>query len=199
MVRQQVEVRREEILDAAVAVVARSGFGRVRVTDVARELGCSSALVFYHFETKDHLLARAFEHAVEGDLARLGEVTSSGRDAVDRLRGVLRLYLPRGSSPGWTLQVDAWAEAMRSPTLRASAKRLEHQWRHAVAQVIVDGVAEGSFTCADPDAAAWRLTALLDGLSVQATVYGAIGRRQVASWAREAVAAEVGVQAESLR
>lgn len=199
MVRRKVEVRREEILDAAVAEVARSGFAGLRVVDVAHALGCSSALVFYHFETKDQLLARAFDHAVEGDLARLTEVADSGRSATERLRGVLRLYLPRGSAPGWTLQLDAWAEAMRTPEMRASVKRLERQWRRAVAKVLADGVAEGVFTCEDPDTAAWRLTAYLDGLSVAATVYSSIGRRELSDWAMRATALVVGVDAQDLR
>jgi AcrR family transcriptional regulator len=199
VVRRTVEVRREEILDAAVAEVARTGFARVRVVDVAKALGCSSALVFYHFETKDQLLARAFEHAVEGDLARLTAVTSSGHDATDRLARVLRLYLPRGSAPGWTLQVDAWAEALRTPALRTSVRRLEKQWRAAVAQVLADGVAEGTFGCTDPETAAQRLTAYLDGLCVQATVYSAIGRHQLGDWARSAAALVVGINADALR
>ena len=198
MVRRKVEVRREEILDAAVAEVTRSGFARLRVVDVAHALGCSSALVFYHFETKDRLLAQAFDHAVEDGVARLQEALSRDGNATDRLRGVLALYLPRGSAPGWTLQVDAWAEALRTPELRTSAKRLERRWREALAEVIADGVAEGSFRCADPEAAAWRLTAFLDGLSVQATVYHTIGRRQLAAWARDAAAAEVGIDPQSL-
>jgi AcrR family transcriptional regulator len=192
-------VRREEILDAAVAEVARSGFAHLRVTDVAQALGCSSALVFYHFETKDQLLAQAFDHAVEGDLARLEEVTGSPRSATERLRGVLRLYLPRGSAPGWTLQIDAWAEALRTPQLRTSVRRLERRWRAAVATVLADGVAEGTFTCEDPETAAWRLTAYLDGLSLQATVYSTIGRRELAAWATRATALLVGIDAQELR
>jgi AcrR family transcriptional regulator len=198
VVRRKVEVRREEILDAAVLEVGRSGFARLRVTDVAAALGCSSALVFYHFETKDRLLADAFEHAVEGDLARLDRAVRRGDDATDRVRRILRLYAPQGAAPGWTLQVDAWAEALRTPELRATARRLDQRWKAALADVIAEGAAEGSFTCADPAAAAWRLTALLDGLAVHATVYGSLSRHRLAEWARAAAAAELGVAAGDL-
>ncbi len=199
MVRRKVEVRREEILDAAVAEVGRSGFARLRVTDVAATLGCSSALVFYHFETKDRLLAEAFEHAVEGDLARLEDAVQKGKDATDKVRRILRLYAPQGAAPGWTLQVDAWAEALRTPDLRTTARRLDQRWKAALADVITEGVGEGVFTCADPDGAAWRLTALLDGLSVHATVYGSLTRKRLGEWARAAAAVELGVAADDLR
>ncbi len=199
MVRRKVEVRREEILDAAVVEVGRRGFARLRVTDVAASLGCSSALVFYHFETKDRLLAAAFEHAVEGDLARLAAATRKGKDATDKVRRILRLYAPQGAAPGWTLQVDAWSEALRTPELKETARRLDQRWKAALAEVIAEGVEEGTFVCADPVGAAARLTALLDGLSVHATVYGSPTRRQLAAWAHAATATELGVAVEDLR
>ncbi len=198
MVRRKVEVRREEILDAAVAEIARRGFAGLRVTDVAAALGCSSALVFYHFETKDRLLADAFEHAVEGDLSRLASAAATGRDPVDQVRRILRLYAPQGAAPGWTLQVEAWAEALRSPELRSTARRLDIRWKSALSVVIAGGVSDGHFTCTDPESSVYRLTALLDGLSVQATVYRSLTRRQLATWAREAAAAELGLSAEAL-
>ena len=69
--RRRVEVRREEILLAAIAEVERVGLAAVRVADVAAALGVSTGLVFYHFRTKDELVAEAFTYAVERDLAAM--------------------------------------------------------------------------------------------------------------------------------
>ena len=68
----------------------------------------------------------------------------------DRVRRILRLYAPQGAAPGWTLQVDAWAEALRTPELRATARRLDQRWKAALAGVIAEGVAEGTFTLRRP-------------------------------------------------
>ena len=57
-----------------------------------------------------------------------------------------------------------------------------------------DGVASGEFRCADPEATAWRLTALLDGLGLQVTVHdGVLSRDQLLRYVRTAAAAELGV------
>ena len=66
--RRSVDVRRDEILTATVDLIDRVGLAAVRVGDVAAELGISPSLVFYHFGTKDALVAEAFAHAVERDL-----------------------------------------------------------------------------------------------------------------------------------
>ena len=101
--RRRVEVRREEILLAAIAEVERVGLAAVRVSDVAAALGISTGLVFYHFRTKDELVAEAFTYAVERDLAAMDRAAARRGSVVDRMRAVLRSYGPTGSATDWSL------------------------------------------------------------------------------------------------
>jgi AcrR family transcriptional regulator len=192
MSRRKVDVRRKQILAATAAEVERKGFAQTRVADVAAALGISPGLVFYHFSSKERLLTSALEYAVERDLARLDAAVASAASAPQRLSQVLRLYAPQGKARGWTLWIDAWAAALRQPQLRRTIRRLDQRWRHALEVVIDDGVRAGDFRCADPAAAAQRLTALMDGLAIQVTISGRVGRRQLAEWTRAAAAAELG-------
>jgi AcrR family transcriptional regulator len=197
--RRRVDVRREEILDAAVAEVTRRGFARTRVGDVAEALGVSTALVFYHFDSKERLLAAALDHAVGRDLARLAAAVARPGTDTERLRRILALYAPQGTAPGWTLWVDAWAEALRNPELRAHCRTLDRRWTDALAATIASGVAAGTFSCAEPESAARRITSLMDGLSVQATVHRRLSRTQLKTWTREYAAALLAVNPEDLR
>ncbi len=115
--RQTVAVRREEILLAAIAEVERVGLAAVRVSDVAAALGISTGLVFYHFRTKDELVAEAFTYAVERDLAAMERAASRRGDVLDRIRAVLRSYGPTGSATGWRLWIDGWALAQHEPVI----------------------------------------------------------------------------------
>lgn len=193
MARRRVDVRREEILDATVDQVQQRGFASVRVADVAQSLGVSSGLLFYHFGTKDRLLAAALEHAVNADLARLERTLSRAKDPVDAVRRALAVYSPQGSAPGWTIWVDAWAESLRSQEMREVSRRLDIKWKDALQAAITDGVAGGDFRCPDPEGAAWRLSALLDGLAVQVLVHRTLTKRELATWIRTAAAHELGV------
>jgi AcrR family transcriptional regulator len=197
--RRKVEVRREEILAAAEAEVTRRGFARTRVADVADALGVSTALVFYHFGTKEQLFAAALEHAVARDLARLDATVARAADPVDGVRRILALYSPQGNANGWTVWVDAWAESLREPEMRAMSRRLDVRWKDVLADQIRAGVEAGRFACADPEAAAWRLSALLDGLAVQVMVHRSLTKRQLADWVRGAAATELGIDPDDLR
>jgi AcrR family transcriptional regulator len=196
--RRAVDVRREEILTATTDLLDRIGLAAIRVSDVAAALGVSPGLVFSHFGTKDALVADAFAHAVDRDLRRLDRATAQGTDPVDRLRRVLRLYGPTGNATGWRLWIDAWALAQREPVIRRVLRRMDHRWAAVLHDVIDEGVREGAFACADPDATVTRVSALLDGLSVATLVYRTVSRAQLRQWVAGAVAGELGLDVESL-
>jgi AcrR family transcriptional regulator len=198
MGRRRADVRREEILRAAAAVVGRQGFARTRAADVAAELGISTALVFYHFDSKERLLSEAFDLAAEEDLERLERAVARNADATRRLRAVLRMYLPTGSGMGWVRDIDAWSEGLFTPEIRDACRRLDARWRAALERVVVDGVESGEFTCDDPKAAALRIAVMLDGLAVAVQVRGTVARSRSARWIGEYAASQLGIGADLL-
>ncbi|MEY9846561.1 TetR family transcriptional regulator C-terminal domain-containing protein [Streptacidiphilus sp. MAP5-3] len=198
-VRLSVEERRAEILRAAVEQIGQRGVAAVRVADVAAALGVSNALIIYHFATKEKLVAEAFAFAAEADLARLRELLGRRGSAVQRLRAAVRWYAPTGQAKGWTLWIEGWAVSLREAGLREVVQQLDQQWKAALAEVIGEGAAAGEYVCDDPQGAAWRLTALLDGLAVQMTAYtGSLSRKAMLEWVDDALARELGVTREAL-
>lgn len=180
-------------------MLTERGFASTRVTDVAEAIGISPALVFYHFDSKEQLFAEAFAWAVNQDFEALQEIANSDGTPTDRLRRMLQVYAPPGASRGWTLWIDAWATALRDPQMRKVSRRLDANWQRALAEVISAGVARGEFHCADPGAAAWKITSLLDGLAIQVVVHrGLVTYRQMREWGRQATAAELGIPSDRL-
>ncbi|MEV0640680.1 TetR family transcriptional regulator C-terminal domain-containing protein [Streptomyces sp. NPDC050619] len=198
-VRLSVAERREELLRAAIEQIEARGVAAVRIADVASALGVSNALVLYHFSTKEKLVAAAFSHAAEDDLAHLRKLLGRRTTALRRLRSAVRWYAPTGQAKGWRLWIEGWAAALREPTLQEVTRYLDRQWKAAITEVIAEGVAADEFSCPDPGGTALRLTALLDGLAVQLTCYsGAVARTRAQEWVDEALARELGLEREAL-
>ncbi|MFE2016137.1 TetR/AcrR family transcriptional regulator [Streptomyces sp. NPDC059491] len=196
-VRLNVAERRDELLRAAVEQIEARGVAAVRISDVATALGVSNALVLYHFSTKEKLVAAAFAHAAEADLAHLRRLLGRRAPALRRLRAAVRWYAPTGQAKGWRLWIEGWAASLRDPGLRRVATSLDQEWKAALTRVIAEGSAAGEFDCPDPAAAAWRLTAFLDGLAVQTTAYaGSLSRTAMLRWADAALARELGLPDE---
>ncbi|MFI1434518.1 TetR/AcrR family transcriptional regulator [Streptomyces lydicus] len=198
-VRLSVEERREELLRAAVDQIERRGVAALRVADVASALGISNALIIYHFETKEKLVAAAFTYAAEADLARLRRLLGRGGSAVKRLHAAVRWYAPTGQAKGWRLWIEGWAASLREPALRDVVQGLDRQWKAALTNTIRQGADAGEYTCEDPQGAAWRLTALLDGLAVQMTAYPrSLSRTSMMEWVDDALARELGLERGAL-
>jgi AcrR family transcriptional regulator len=197
--RRSAEVRLDALLRTACDVIVERGFANTRTADVAAAAGVSQALVFYHFTTKERLLAQAFAFAAEQDLARLDVVVRSAATPLAKLKRILRLYAPTGRSKSWAMWIDGWSESLRTPELEKVSRRLDLRWKEALTEVISAGVAEGAFDCADPAGAAWRISALVDGLAVQVAVHDrVVSHRQLADWVRLSAAREVGRKPEHL-
>ncbi|WP_326702447.1 MULTISPECIES: TetR/AcrR family transcriptional regulator [Streptomyces] len=198
-VRLNVAERREEMLRATVEQIEIRGASSVRIADVASALGVSNALVLYHFSSKEKLVAAAFGYAAEADLAHLRKLLARRTSAVRRLRAAVRWYAPTGQAKGWRLWIEGWAASLREPALREVAGDLDRRWKAELAEVIAEGAAAGEFRCEDPESAAWRLTALLDGLAVQMTSYaGPLSRSTMLRWTDDALARELGLDHATL-
>ena len=56
---------REQIIDAAVAVLRDDGFSAVNARSVAKKLGCSTQPIYFSFKNMDELKAALTERAIE--------------------------------------------------------------------------------------------------------------------------------------
>jgi AcrR family transcriptional regulator len=194
-VKKGADVRRGEILVATLELISERGIDALRGIDVADRLGVSPALVFYHFENLENLIVSAFRFATERDLVKLEQILAEkGPSAGQRLRGALHEYGPTGSAQSWRLWIEGWSAGLRNPVLRGVIATLDERWRGVITELIGEGVATGEFRTPDPRGAAWRISALIDGLAVQRVAFDdAVSHSDAEAWLNTALHAELGL------
>jgi AcrR family transcriptional regulator len=199
MARMNPVERREAIVTAALQVMIVKGLASTTVRDVAQRMGTSSGLIHHYFTSMDDLLAAAFERAAGEDLQAVRDAMAAGSGTIARLRIFFSNYTRADQDWAFQLWLDAWAEAGRRPTVRATSQRLNLAWQQLLAGSIRAGVAEGVLRCQDPEAAAWRVISLLDGLALQAVAHRmAIDRADVVRWSVAHAEIEFGLPIGSL-
>jgi AcrR family transcriptional regulator len=197
--RLTAERRRDAIVTAALAVARRNGLAATTVRDVAKEMGTSSGLIHHYFETMDDVLAAAFERVAGEDLEQTEALFAEAGDPRSVLAEFLSSYGPIDDNWAFQLWLDAWAEAARRPALRAASRRLNLAWAALLERTIRAGVADGTFICADPTGAAWRILSLVDGLALQVVAHESIvGRADMLAWAATATERELQLPEGSL-
>ncbi|MDJ0362401.1 TetR family transcriptional regulator C-terminal domain-containing protein [Rhodococcus sp. H29-C3] len=185
--------RREDILNATLAMIEDKGIDQVRGADLAKRVGVSVGLIFYHFDNLENLIISALRLAASRDMEHLHAMLESvDGDVTTRVYAVLHEYGPTGTAFGWRLWVESWSASLRNPELRKVIRMLDAGWRDVLIELIDEGTKSGEFRCPDPAAAAWRITSLLDGLAVQVVVFDeAVSNEQVADWTRLTVSREL--------
>jgi AcrR family transcriptional regulator len=191
--------RREAIVDAALAVASRKGLAATTVRDVAAEMGTSSGLIHHYFDSMDEVLAAAFERVAADDLLQTEVLLDEAGEPQELIRAFLASYAPVGDDWAFQLWLDAWAEAARRPVLREASARLNLAWAALLERAIRQGVANGTFQCADPTASAWRILSLIDGLALQVVAHQTIlDRSDMLAWAATAAERELGLSPGAL-
>ena len=69
---------RQRLLDVAMALVGRNGFGGTSLQMIADELGFTKAAIYYHFRTRDQLLVALMEPMLH-DIRRVVELAEGQR------------------------------------------------------------------------------------------------------------------------
>jgi len=163
--------RRDQMLEAAAQLIAERGFAETRISDVAKRVGASPALVIYYFGTKDSLLTEALRFSEQTFYAMADELLASTPSLVKRFETLVHLTCvpqTQGEIPGsWGLWFDLWAQAFRHPEVKKDRVELDQRWRSMVAQVVRDGIHHEEIATVDAEEFAVAFTALLDGLSIQ--------------------------------
>jgi AcrR family transcriptional regulator len=175
---------RERILHAACELIAERGIGGARIAQIAKAAGVSTALVHYHFQTREVLLAETLDYAF--DLASAVRLRPAGENgdgengndtngdgdggsAAKRLADVVEQSLP-STDPGrreWQLWAELWLGAARDPSLRPIAAQMYARYRTWIAAAVAEGVAAGEFARVDPGDTADLAMALIDGLGLR--------------------------------
>ncbi len=153
--------RREEILDAATALIAASGFNGVSLGAFAAACGMTKAGLLHHFPSKEHLLVAVLERRDARDVAAVIGTDEPARDPA-AARAVLTRLVERNlrQRPVVQLYTVLSAEALdpAHPAHDYFRRRLESSRALLAGRLLA--------WHPHPDGAAVELLAFLDGLQL---------------------------------
>jgi AcrR family transcriptional regulator len=166
--RRLEEVRKPQILAAAVQLLVEEGLSSVRVADVAQRAETSSTSVIYYFGSK----AELFEQAIAGADDAFYEDLHADIEGLETGMDRLAWLIVRSSTTDWLLWMDLWVYARRHPEMMQAHRRFDGRFRGMLADTIRHGQTRGEFTDADADVVSVRVGSLMRGLAVHVALGG---------------------------
>jgi AcrR family transcriptional regulator len=162
MEAQRIDSRRDQILERAALLFGENGYERTSIRDIAAAVGMLPGSVYYHFASKEALLAAVYADAIDQAIQTIQHAAAKHQDPWDRLEAAavahLGILVGGGSiavviADGPNLPVAARAE------LIGQRHRYEAMFRDLVDAIdLPPGVKASSFRLALLGALNWSLT-----------------------------------------
>lgn len=123
MSRSNAEDRRAQVIDAAIATFAQTGFEGTKTTAIAAQVGVSQPYLFQLFPTKKAMFIAAWEEACTRILDALAD-SIDGVATSDRLRVLAAAYdqLVTTNRELLTIQTHAWSAAPADPDIAEATR-----------------------------------------------------------------------------
>lgn len=162
------EVRRRQILEAAVRVIGTGGLAAVTHRAVAEEAGVPLGSTTYYFKDRDDLVRQTMAHAVEVEAQRMADAVDAVHEEPSVERSVTLLtaiFLDKSvADPLYDLALfEMFLEATRNPSVRAQTR----EWSELIAR-IVDRLLPPTTPDVPRPVVLQVVAALIDGLMLEA-------------------------------
>ena len=174
---------RDRIVRAALAVFAEHGFHRATMQDIVRESGLSVGAIYTYFKSQSDLILAGCDLITDQELAQLATRLAAVSGYRDRLAAAIGYWFDNvaveqsGGGSGFLL-LQAWAEVETDPAIREMLVRRRRETVTATVMLLQEGVMRGELpSWLDVPSIAEALSALLDGMLIQAAEEGAAYRR----------------------
>lgn len=147
----QPKTTRDAILDATDRLLARYGYKKMTIDDLAHEVGIGKGSVYLHFESKEEIALSHIDRIIEQLKRKLAEIGETKQPCETRLRRMIveRVLYRFDSVQHYTQSLNEMLAHLR-PRLLDRRKRYFEEEAQLFAKVIREGKTVGVFAVKDP-------------------------------------------------
>ena len=173
------EAVKDAILDATDRLLARYGYRKMTVEDIASEARIGKGTIYLHFSSKEEVVLSHVDRIVDRLKDRLREIGSSNAPAADRLREMLllRVMFRFDSIQHYTQSLNDLLAALRPGLLARRARYFEAE-AQIFAEVLTAGRRTGELEFDNEHATALALLQATNGLLPYSLSTTELGERQ---------------------
>ncbi len=149
---------RDLILDAVDTLLARYGYKKMTMDDLAREVGIGKGTTYLHFHGKEEVVLAHIDRIAARLLDKLWSIADGPGPPEEKIREMLvaRVLFRFDSVSHYSQNLNDLLASVRKSLLARREGHFEHE-ANVIASVIRRGHDSGAFDCPDPAAAGWAL------------------------------------------
>jgi AcrR family transcriptional regulator len=168
-------IRKEQIVEAAVAVIAEKGLHNVSLSEIEKKVGMARGQLTYYFKHKEDILLAVFDRVLQLMYQRLGRPPGVDEQDCPKSGWEITKYLletmltrPPLSPEFHCLQYTFLSQIGYRKDFRERLAQLYNEWRTNMAAGLTADLEKGGRRKVPPRAMATLIQAILHGLTMQA-------------------------------
>lgn len=162
------QIRREQIAEAALSLVANRGVGGLSLAAVARRVGLVPSGIYRHFKSKDEVLDAVLDLLERKLMANVDLARQETSDPLERLKGVLYRHI-RIIREGRALPRIIFSDDVHSghPDRKARVEQIIRGYLGRIAELVRQGQQQGTIR---PELDPQTVTLMFMGMIVPAGI-----------------------------
>jgi AcrR family transcriptional regulator len=159
------EERRSQIIQSAIQVIARQGFSKTRMDDVASESGLSKGLLYWYFKSKEEIIIAIADLLFSAEFRKMQNLSVTDRSARACLDDFLEIFLEDMKSILKVAPViyEFYALAFRNAMVRKVMQAYLSRFVAILEPIVRHGIDNGEFIPGDPRQITIAIGAALEG------------------------------------
>ncbi|KAA3647283.1 MAG: TetR/AcrR family transcriptional regulator [Chloroflexi bacterium] len=159
------EERKEQIIDAATHVFARSGYAKARMDDIAKETGVSKGTLYWYFKNKDAILLAILDNLLDRELAAIRKLEQQPGSAREQLLATIDITITdlKKMEPLTPLMFEFFSLAKRHKLIQKAIKEYFRKYMEVLNSIIQRGMDQGEFKPGNPQDVSIAIGAILEG------------------------------------
>jgi len=158
------DLRKDQILDAALTVLVHNGYEGSRMDDVVSESQLSKGAIYWYYKSKKDMYLDLVNFWVIRYSATINHLVENDQSAPDQLKSLFNYFIDQYESDPdpFIALTEFWSMAQKDDDFREKLQKVYSQFLEVLEKIVAKGVKDGDFKKLDI-----RITAMSIMLNVE--------------------------------
>ena len=158
--------RKDQIMNAALNVVATKGYSDCRMDDIVSEAALSKGAIYWYYSSKKDVFLSLVNHWVNRWGVTLNHIVEEDLSASDQLKALFDFFLNayNDNPTVFKAELEFWALSSRDEDFRKKTHEVYQEFLELIEGIIQRGVDSGDFKNLDVKVAALSIMVNIEGI-----------------------------------
>jgi len=176
MTNSKENIRKQQILDAALNIIVENGYDNARIDDIVKTSGMSKGAIYYYYKSKKDIYLDLVNHWVHLYAGSLNEISNDGLSATEQLKELFEYFIGQFENNPLVFRalVEFWSLSTRDKDFHRKLLKVYREFLELISTILEGGIKSKEFKELDVKTASLSIMINIEGI-IWFSMYNALG------------------------